>query len=218
MSVWGFIGVLLAVGVFLILGLIIYMQQSFKKAVIGKVLCTFRTASNQSYDVLLPVEGNLIIPPEGHILEGNKKADKLGFYIVPSNAPTVSYPLWGWPQAFRAEVRRAFYVEGNPNPIQPPFEKLMSTEEAIKILAPKKDEAQIPVTSLALRKLIKNEASTRIWKGAGLPGGETVGGSGIKPVYLWSALGAIGLAVIVVGILAFLAWQESGSVTGWLGL
>ena len=205
--------ILLVVGVILSLALVIYMQQSFKKAVVGKILCTFITKAAQSYDVLLPVTGSCVTPPESAITSSAVK--KLGYYKLPEKPATVSYPLWGWPTSFRSEVRRAFYVEGDPNPIEPPDRQL--SKKGKEMLEEKKEDGTIPVTSVALRRLIKAESAQHLIGAAGREFSKE-GSSSIKPAYLWLSLGGIVVLVIVAAVIAYMTYADLHGLTSYWGL
>ena len=98
---------------------IFYQRQTFKSYVTGAILCTFITASGASYDKVLPVEGKWVLPPKGKWLKKKDTRQRWGKYILPEDTYTTSYPLAGWPEFMRVEVRRAFYYEDCPAPIVP---------------------------------------------------------------------------------------------------
>lgn len=98
---------------------VFYQRQTFKSYVTGAILCTFITASGASYDKVLPVEGKWVLPPKGKWLKKKDVQRKWGKYLLPEDTYTTSYPLAGWPEFMRVEVRRAFYYEDCPFPIVP---------------------------------------------------------------------------------------------------
>jgi len=185
------IGILFGVLFLLIFGGGAYYQWSNKKKVIDHVLCTFITPIGTSYDILMPFKGNWIEPPKGAVSAKHGKKRKSPRYLLPDKIdklPTVLYPLAGIPRILCAEVKRAFYMEGNPEPI-PVWEK---STEAIGEYLERAYEAR---TASDVVKELKENA-------------EGAEGLGLKPAYLWIALGVIGIISLVGAILAYMSYSQ----------
>lgn len=109
--------------IIILISWVLYQRQTFKSYVTGAVLCTFITASGASYDKVLPVKGKFVMPPAGKWLKKKDSKQKWGKYVLPTDTYTTSYPLGGWPDFMRVEVRRAFYYEDCPFPVVPEIVK-----------------------------------------------------------------------------------------------
>lgn len=182
------IGILFGVLLFLIFGGGAYYQWSNKKKVIDHVLCTFITPIGTSYDVLMPYRGNWVEAPKG---AKHGKKGKLPRHKLPDTLdklPTVLYPLAGMPRILCSEVKRVFYIEGNPIPIAV-WE--VSTEA-------KGESLEVAYDIEAAKSIVKDlkEAEGKQEE------------LGLKPMYLWIALGIIGIISLVGAILAYLSYSQ----------
>ena len=197
MSVGVVIVVLIVVAMFLALGLLLYVNWSLKKEAKDHVLCLFVTATGL-YMELRPTEGNFIVPPESHIplLKKNKKSK--GKYLLPEKPVYTQWPTWGWPQAFRVEVRCALYREGNYEPIDLYGQK--SNDDSAMILA--YDEWA---------------AAARVVGKQGMVG-DLATATGIKPMYLWIGFGIMGLMLLILLILVWLDYSNLSNLMGLWGL
>jgi hypothetical protein len=182
------IGILFGVLFFLIFGGGAYYQWSIKKKVIDHVLCTFITPVGTSYDVLMPYKGNWVEPPKG-VKHGKK--GKLPRHRLPNTMdklPTVLYPLAGVPRILCSEVKRVFYMEGNPKPIATWDVSTEAIGESLEV-----------AYDIEAAKSIVKDLRTDEDKPVGL---------GLKPTYLWIALGVIGIISLVGAILTYLSYSQ----------
>ena len=109
----------LLMGGFILLFVWVFWQTSqFKKFVNNAVLCTFITAHGTSFDKVLPVQGNKIMPPTGMWMKKKDKLKDWGEYNMPSKTYTCMYPLGGWPAFMKVEVKRVFLYEISANTFQ----------------------------------------------------------------------------------------------------
>lgn len=185
------IGILFGVLLFLIMGGGMYYQWSNKKKTIDHVLCTFITPVGTSYDVLMPYKGNWVEPPKGTVPVKHGKKRKMPRYLLPNSIdklPTVLYPLAGMPRILCAEIKRVFYIEGNPEPI-PVW--AVSTEAVGEYL----ERAYEARTASDVVQELKDKD-------------EKIEGMGLKPMYLWIALGIIGIISLVGAILAYMSYSQ----------
>ena len=193
---------------------VMYQRQTFKGFVTGAVLCTFITASGASYDKVLPVEGKWVMPPKGKWLKKKDSKQKWGRYVLPTDTYTTSYPLGGWPDFMKVEVRRAFYYEDCPTPIVPEIETI--TEEDGKPVKKylKAHGVMQNITPKVLATLCNPEIAAKLLD----PSGNTVQDN-LNPqkksnnkMMILLILVAIGVVVSLVG--AFLTYMVYSGLNG----
>lgn len=190
--------ILIVVAVILVLGLLLYTIRSLKNMVKDGILCTFITPRNTSYDELRPVQGNLVVAPESHIPLLKKKPK--GHYILPDKADMsmTQWPTWGWPTMFRVEVRRAFYVEGNPIPIPMGNAKTLDTARILEVAG----------WGNSLPKILG-----KLGQGDGI-----VPEKGLKSSHFWLGIGCLALFALISCIIAFMTYSSLSDLTSLWGL
>lgn len=189
--------VLIVIAILLGTGGLFYMQYDFRKKAKNCVCVSFM-GPLKTKDELWPVEGKMVIPPESHLAklkpESRKKVEP-GYMLPDGPLPSASWPLWGWPEAFGTEVKRVYYIEGDPRPV-----------------TGHKDPPQID--DVTLRRLIKAQAARGFVKDVEKNTAEEgVSAGGIKSTHFWIMTGAILVAVIVAAVLAYMAYAKD--VTYW---
>lgn len=195
MSPWTLIGILIVIAIMLGTAGMFYMQHDFRKKAKGCVCVTF-IGPLKSLDELWPVENGIVKPPEKHLagLPAKSKVKEQGYYILPEGElPSVSWPLWGWPDAFRTEVKRVFYKKGDPRPITWHKDKPVYDAEAFETFIKSESGHEI------IRKIQKENTATETAQ------------SSIKSMYFWIMTGSILVGVIVTAILAYMAYANSGT-------
>jgi hypothetical protein len=208
--------------IIILISWVLYQRQTFKGFVTGAVLCTFITASGASYDKVLPVEGKWVLPPKGKWLKKKDSKQKWGKYILPTDTYTTSYPLAGWPEFMRVEVRRAFYYEDCPTPIVPEIEVVEVDEEGKKV---KKYVKAHGVMQNITPKVLATLTNPEIAKVLLNPSGDTVQDitnpqkKSNNKMMILLILVAIGVVVSLAG--AFLTYMvysaQSGHISYWGG-
>lgn len=197
MSVVSVVIILLVVAAFLVLGLLLYVNWSLKKEAKDHVLCFFITATGL-YERLLPTEGNYVQPPEDHIPLLKKAKAPKGLYQLPQKKIYTQWPTWGWPMAFRVEVRCVLYVEGNYRPI----------EWGADVV----DDGSARLLAAAIWDKSGPEILGKVGEGS------TPAEGGIKPLYLWIGLGSLGLMIGIALILIWLTYSNIGNLMTLWGL
>lgn len=197
----GYVPMLLIGGVCLLFFWAFWQQGQFKKYVNNAVLVTFITAHGTSYDKVLPVQGEIIMPPQGRWLKKKDKTKDWGQYKLPKKTFTCMYPLGGWPAFMKVEVKRVFMMETDAN-----------TFEALE------PGASSGATPQALRAMRNAEIAASLLKPEGdamknATGQGTQSKNAKMGFYL--QLATLG-AIIIVGVLCFLIYQAlSGHISAW---
>lgn len=195
-----YVPVLLIAGVLLLFVWVFWQTNQFKGYVNNAVLCTFITAHGTSYDKVLPLKGEIIMPPSGKWMKKKDKLKDWGEYKLPKKTFTCMYPLGGWPAPMKVEVKRVFMLETDANT----FEALDAgphsglTPQAFRA-------ARNPAIAASLLK-----PDGEVMKGA-LAGG---GGKNTKYTF-YLQLVTVGL-IIILGVLMYLTFSAlSGHITAW---
>ena len=192
--------------IIILISWVLYQRQTFKSYVTGAVLCTFITAAGASYDKVLPVEGKWIMPPKGKWLKKKDSKQKWGKYLLPEDTYTTSYPLGGWPDFMKVEVRRAFYYEDCPFPIVPEIVKDGKTVKVHGTIMAITPEVMAALTNSEIAKVVMN------------PSGDTVQDitnpqkKNNSKMMILMILVAVGIVVSIVG--AFLAYMIYSALNG----
>lgn len=185
---------------------VLYQRQTFKSYVTGAVLCTFITAAGASYDKVLPVEGKWVLPPKGRWLKKKDSRQKWGKYILPEDTYTTSYPLGGWPEFMRVEVRRAFYYEDCPTPIVPEIYKDGKYVKAHGVMMDITPEVLATLTNPEIAKAVLNP------KGDIVEGVTNPNKKNNSKLMILMILAVVGIVVSMVG--AFLAYMVYSALNG----
>jgi len=197
----GYVPLLLAGGFLLLFAWVFWQTSQFKKFVNNAVLCTFITAHGTSFDKVLPLKGDIIMPPSGMWMKKKDKLKDWGEYKLPKKTYTCMYPLGGWPSFMKVEVKRVFMLETDANT----FEALDAGPHS-------------GLTPQAFRAARNPAIAASLLK----PDGETMkgalagGGSGKNSKYtFYLQLVTIGL-IIILGVIMYLTFMAlNGHITAW---
>jgi len=192
--------------IIILISWVMYQRQTFKSYVTGAVLCTFITAAGASYDKVLPVEGKWVMPPKGKWLKKKDMKQKWGKYILPTDTYTTSYPLGGWPDFMKVEVRRAFYYEDCPFPVVPEIVK-----DGLKV---KVHGTIMNVTPEVLASLVNPELASAVLN----PKGEVIQDA-LHPEKKANSkmlilMILVGVGILVSGVGAFLGYMVLSALNG----
>ena len=189
--------ILLVVAAFLVLGLLLYVNWKLKKEAKDNVLCFFITDTGM-YERMLPAKDGYVLPPEDHLPFLKKGKAPKSAYRLPEKKIYTQWPTWGWPMAFRVEVRCALYREGNFRPIE--WAEGTINDASANLLA-----AAIWDKSLA-----------DILGKVGAP--DIVSEGGIKPMYMWLGFGVMALLIVIFGIVTWLTYSNLGNLMSLWGM
>ena len=189
-------------GIILLLVWVFWQQGQFKKYVNNAVLVTFITAHGTSYDKVLPVQGKKIMPPTGQWLKKKDKGKDWGEYNLPDKTYTTKYPLGGWPDFMKVEVKRVFLYEVSANT----FVQLDTTP--VGGSSPQANRAMRNPEIVA--SILKPEGD--VVKGA--IGNSLAAGKHAKWTF-YLCLAILGL-ILVLGVLCYLIYSAlSGHIAAW---
>ena len=197
MSVVTVIIILLVVGAFLLLGLLLYVNWSLKKQAKNSVLAFFLTDTGM-YEEMLPVKEGKAVAPQNHIPLFSKKEQPEAVYDLPEKKIYTQWPTWGWPQAFRVEVRCVLYREGNKRPLEwgtgTPYDGSAKLQAAT--MWDKSAENILGKVGEALEGFV----------------------GGLKPSHFWIGIGCIALMIVIFGIVTWLTYSNLTNLTSLWGL
>ena len=92
------------------------MVEQNKRAVKGHTYCEFLNKGGNSYALLLSESNGIIEAPKEHSVPGGR------YYVHPKRLYDSVYPPNAIVKFFQVPCKKAYFAEGNPDPIDP-FEK-----------------------------------------------------------------------------------------------
>jgi len=189
--------ILLVVAAFLVLGLLLYVNWKLKKEAANHILGFFVTDTGM-YEKMLPVENGKVLAPKDHIPLFPKKEQPDAAYDLPEKKVYTQWPTWGWPQAFRVEVRCVIYREGNRRPID------WATGVA--------NDGSARLQAAAMWDKSMESILGKV--------GELAEGviGGLKPSHFWIGIGVVVLVMVIFGIVTWLTYSSLGNLMSLWGM
>ena len=184
----------ICMGVLLVFGLVFVQMQIGKnrKAVEKHVYCEFINKGGNSYAILLPEANGIIEAPPEHKVAGGR------YYVHPKKIYNSVYPPGAW-KAVQAPCKKAYFAEGNPDPIDP-FEKEPLVTALLLHNAINEKFSQLMLES-ANELYDKLEDIMKMIK--------------INPTIIYIGLGVCVLGIAVVG---YLVYQQGALIRGIPGI
>lgn len=128
MSSAGLILIFVIVASCLGVGMVLYTIYKVRKDAETCVWAEFTTPAQTSYTKLCTVDGKEVVAPKGHSLPR--------YYLDTGKTYTALYPP-GRPKFMQVTIRKVYYHEGNPEPVDPKRLPIVVTPEMIAAI---KDE------------------------------------------------------------------------------
>lgn len=192
--IWLSMSVIILVG---IVGVFVFaesLRRKYHKIAENKILCEIWTKGGTVYEKPFPRNGSEVIVPKS-VGEGTNR------YIIDEHATyDAKYPA-SMPSFMQATIRKASYMEGNPDPIVKRIDKPIATTELLGNLKDERFTEFAVAVSQDMERLEKELLKART--------------SAKIPTLLWTI---IAVTLLLSGAGAYMAYQALQAVETGLGI